>query len=286
MLFTKIKPMLAKPGELFDDADCLYEPKVDGIRLLLHCLFDQGKIELFTRHGTRITYQFPEFQSFSLPGVKSIILDGELTHLTNGQPDFNKVMKRFSAGTQNIPQFTKLFPCSAVVFDILYLNGKKVTDLPLIERKQILASLVPDSDLVCKVIYIEKYGAALFNQIVENKLEGVMVKPLDSPYLLGKRGLWIKHKNYYRDSNMEVLGYIYGTGRLLAGKNNRPVAQVLGLPPADRDALISLLPEIEINRVKDTVFIEKGIKCKIKYTVGAENNIRECVFDGWNLCNG
>ncbi|MTI86120.1 MAG: hypothetical protein FH756_20060 [Firmicutes bacterium] len=286
MLFTKIKPMLAKPGELYNDARCLYEPKVDGIRLLLHCVFNERKVGLYTRHGTRITNQFPEFQSFSLPGVQSIILDGELTHLTNGQPNFNKVMKRFSAGTQKTAHLAKQFPCSIVVFDILYLNGKKVIDLPLIERKQILANTVPDTDLVCKVFYLEKHGTALFNQIVERKLEGIMVKPLDSPYFLGKRGAWIKHKNYYRDSNMEVLGYIYGTGRLLVGKNNRPFAQALGLPTADRDALIRLLPEIEVNRVKDTVFIKKGINCKIKYTMGAGNNIRECVFDGWNLFEG
>lgn len=78
---------------------------------------------------------------------------------------------------------------------------------------------------------------------------------------------------------MDVLGYVFGTGRLLVGKNGVPVAQALGLPPADRKALVKLLPEISTKRAGDTrFFVEPGIRCQVKYTVGATGGMRECVF--------
>ena len=281
MLHSKIKPMLSiKTDKPFDSLEYLFEPKYDGIRFILQCCFKKGKIELYTKPGNRITKQFPEFQDIRLPGVKDIILDGELIILTGGRPDFAKVMKRFSSGHEKAKVLVGQLPATMAVFDVLYLNGQSVTEMPLLYRKKLIEDHVPDSELLVKSMYVENNGVMLFSKIVESSLEGIIAKPKQSKYYQGQRKLWQKIKNYYYDE-MDVLGYVFGTGRLLVGKNGVPVAQALGLPPADRKALVKLLPEISTKRAGDTAFVEPGIRCQVKYTVGATGGMRECVFSGW-----
>jgi hypothetical protein len=141
---------------------------------------------------------------------------------------------------------------------------------------------VADGSLLTKNIYIDGQGTLLFNQVVDRRLEGIIAKPKDSLYYPGKRKLWQKIKNYYyRD--VVVLGYSPRTGQLLVGEDGRLLARVLGLHPVDRSAITRLLPQIGTDQKGDTVFIEQGIRCRVKYTVGALDNIRECIFDSWQL---
>ncbi len=280
MLFNTIKPMLAKKiDKPFNSPNYIWEPKLDGIRLILMASFKDQKIVLQTRNGNIITNQLPEFLDLSLPGVDSIILDGELIALTDGRPDFNKVMQRISTGKEKAKQLSETLPVSMSAFDILYLNGEGLTYTPLLRRKEILEDTVPDTDLLSKVMFVENDGIALYNQIVYMKLEGVVAKAKNGTYRRNHRG-WYKHKHYHR-AEMDVLGYVFGSGKLLVGKENTSIAQALGLPPTHRDALVRLFPEIGVRREKDIMFIEKGLRCNIKYTVGARNQMRECVFDGW-----
>ncbi|KAF1086179.1 putative DNA ligase-like protein [Sporotomaculum syntrophicum] len=283
MLFTRIKPMLALKGEApFDDDQYIFELKADGIRLILHAKFGSGRVELYTKTGNRITDRFPEFHGLSLPGVDNIILDGELVIMNNSRPDFTRVMRRFSANPNQAGQLAGQLPATMVVFDILQLNGQKLPGLPLLERKSLLEKTVADGPLLTKNIYVEGQGTLLFNQVVDRRLEGIIAKPKDSLYYPGRRKLWQKIKNYYyRD--MDVLGYSPGSGQLLVGENGRPLARVLGLRPVDRAAIARLLPQISTGQKGDTVYIEEGIRCRVRYTVGAVDNIRECVFDSWKL---
>jgi ATP-dependent DNA ligase len=285
MLFTKIKPMLALKGETpFDDDQYIFELKADGIRLILHAEFGPGRVELYTKTGNRITDRFPEFCSLTLPGVNNIILDGELVILNNNRPDFTKVMRRFSANPDRAVRQSGQLPATMVVFDILQLNGQNLTGLPLLKRKNLLEETMADGPLLTKNIYINGQGTLLFNQVFNRRLEGIIAKPKDSLYYPGRRKLWQKIKNYYY-RNVDVLGYSPGTGQLLVGENGKPLARVLGLRPVDRAAIARLLPQIGIGQKGDTVYIdiEEGISCRVKYTVGAVDNIRECVFDRWQL---
>jgi len=53
------------------------------------------------------------------------------------------------------------------------------------------------------------------------------------------------------------------------------------LNPVDREAFVRLLPKIGTDKKEDALFIKKGLRCKAKYTVGAQGNVRDCVFEGW-----
>ena len=72
---------------------------------------------------------------------------------------------------------------SADAFDLLYVDGVDLRDLPLVERKAKLRKLIPRK--VSSVLYLEHInckGVELFEQCCELDLEGVVAKPKQSPY--------------------------------------------------------------------------------------------------------
>ncbi len=69
----------------------VHQVKFDGIRCVL--AYVDGAINLWSRHGTPCTRQFPELQSLRLP--QSVILDGELIVVSSGWTDFEAVMEQF-----------------------------------------------------------------------------------------------------------------------------------------------------------------------------------------------
>ena len=82
-------------------------------------------------------------------------------------------------------------------FDILWLDGEDLRDLQLWERKSILEGcLRQSSDRVLYVDYIEQHGEAMYKEVCERDLEGIVCKPSVSPYrtVQGKT-TWIKVKN-------------------------------------------------------------------------------------------
>jgi ATP-dependent DNA ligase len=68
-------------------------------------------------------------------------------------------------------------------FDLLWLNGEDLRELPLLERKKILRSLIPQkSSWIGYVNYIEQHAERLFELVKTNDLEGLVVKRKDGKY--------------------------------------------------------------------------------------------------------
>jgi ATP-dependent DNA ligase len=68
-------------------------------------------------------------------------------------------------------------------FDLLWLNGKDLRDLPLLERKKILRSVIPQkSTWMGYVSYVDQHAAKLFELVKANDLEGMVVKRKDGKY--------------------------------------------------------------------------------------------------------
>ena len=98
------------------------------------------------------------------------IVDGEIVVLDDqGESRFYDLM--FNRGT---PIFA--------AFDILWLDGEDLRDLQLWERKSILEGCLRPSDRVLYVDHIEQHGKALFKQVCERDMEGIVCKPSISPY--------------------------------------------------------------------------------------------------------
>ncbi len=83
------------------------------------------------------------------------------------------------------------------MFDLLHLDGRDLTRLPLIERKAELASLLERAKDAGPIRYSEHFendGAAVLQQACKMELEGIVSKRRDAPYRVGRSETFIKTK--------------------------------------------------------------------------------------------
>ncbi len=212
MLKERLAPMLAYAAQPFDSPRHLFEIKWDGTRCLL---FAQGKdLRLQNRRLEDITARYPELSGLAASlKASNAILDGELVVLHQGRPDFGRLQQREQvASPLKIELLSRQLPATYMVFDLLFLNGEPRVDLPLSERKELLQGILPGSPHLVESGYILEKGRAFFQEAVEQGLEGVMAKALDSPYLIGRRSrFWLKIKPRGREV-CYVVGYTPGWG--------------------------------------------------------------------------
>jgi len=85
-----------------------------------------------------------------------------------------------------------------IAFDLLFLNGKDLRTLPLLERKALLKKLIRrNRSRLGYLNHVEHDGCLLFEQILRMDLEGIVCKRKDSPYHVTEKPSrhWIKVKN-------------------------------------------------------------------------------------------
>ncbi|MBF8192416.1 non-homologous end-joining DNA ligase [Nonomuraea sp. K274] len=198
--------MLAVPGELPPDRDQYgLEVKWDGIRAIVHL---DGGLRVTGRHGVEYTRRYPEISGF---GVKNAIIDGEVVALgRHGRPSFERLQHRMHL-TDPEPVMLELYPVTYMPFDLLYLDGTPLFDLPYRDRRALLDEL----DVGAPPYF--PGDSDLLTATYEQGLEGVIAKRLDSPYRAGTRSpWWIKVKNL---STREVVigGWKPGKGRRAGG---------------------------------------------------------------------
>jgi bifunctional non-homologous end joining protein LigD len=97
----------------------------------------------------------------------------------------------------------------AYVFDLLHLDGESLTKLPLTERKKKLEALLKKSKLGASVRYSEHMvvdGAAMHAQACAKRLEGIISKLANAPYVAGRQKSWLKVKCALRQEFI-IVGY-------------------------------------------------------------------------------
>ena len=111
------------------------------------------------------------------------VLDGEIACVDDsGRPNFRSLLYRQRQ-------------CIFIAFDLLYLNGKDLRVLPLLERKAILKKLLRRKrSRILYLDHVESDGCLLFAQIVKMDLEGIVCKRKDLPYKMTEKPsrYWIK----------------------------------------------------------------------------------------------
>jgi len=184
-----VKPMLATLGEeSFDDDEWLFEIKWDGYRAVAET---NGKnTRLYSRNGLSFLDAFPAVAKDLQTIKKKMILDGEVIAVNeHGHPDFQLL------------QHAAKEPSTAIayqVFDIIELDGKDLSDLPLLERKKILQKELPKSDHIRYCDHVKERGKEFFKVVKAQDLEGVIAKRMDGRYLKGVRSKsWLKIKNHH-----------------------------------------------------------------------------------------
>ena len=184
-----IVPMLAtlvdKP---FDDEGWSYEVKWDGYRALAY--LKKGKVMLRSRNNKTFEKYYPIYDVLGKWPV-DLILDGEIVVLNDkGQSDFGALQNWRSEADG---------PLIYYVFDLLWLDGRDLTGLPLVQRRSLLESLVPTDDIIRFSESFDTGGKEFFAKAQQLGLEGIMAKRTDSLYTPGVRTReWLKIKTASR----------------------------------------------------------------------------------------
>jgi bifunctional non-homologous end joining protein LigD len=154
--------------ERFEGPEWLFERKLDGIRLVAYK--DGRDVRLMTRNELERSASYPEIaRAVAALPVRDAILDGEAMGMFGA---------RGAADGYH-------------VFDLLWLDGKDVTGLPLRERKTLLAGITLEPPLH----RTEPLGGARpWEQACAQGWEGVIAKRLDAPYELKRSRHWLKMK--------------------------------------------------------------------------------------------
>jgi bifunctional non-homologous end joining protein LigD len=102
--------------------------------------------------------------------VRDAVLDKEIVHLdAPRRPQFMPLLRRRS-------------PQHFVAFEVLWLNGKDLARMPLVERKRILRSIVPVEAPVMYANHIHSAGRELYQAVCDMDLEGIVAQRKDGLY--------------------------------------------------------------------------------------------------------
>ncbi len=206
------------------DGSAHVQQKFDGFRVQIHK--DGDKVRLFSRNLEETTSMFPDIIEGVIKQVKAktAILDSEALAYnpeSNEYLPFQETTKR--RRKHGIEETSKTLPLRAMVFDVMYLNGKSLMDQTVKERTEMLTKIIEGEDVLIpqpgEITNSAERVQLLFDQALTEGLEGLIVKRPDSKYEAGARNFnWVKQK---RNSSGElkdtvdcvILGYIYGRGK-------------------------------------------------------------------------
>ncbi|WP_439571542.1 DNA ligase D [Sphingomonas sp.] len=176
----------------------LHEMKYDGYRALV--AIGKGGPRVYTRSGLDWTDKFASIAEAAgnLP-ASSALIDGEVVAFKDGKPDFSTLQDALSSGSGDVAFFA---------FDLLELDGEDLTDLPQIDRKERLRTLLDGADP--RLLFSEHVlgaGEKLFKAMCREGHEGVISKRADAPYRGKRTKSWLKIK-CTRRQEFVILGWL------------------------------------------------------------------------------
>ncbi|MBF6034154.1 DNA ligase D [Pseudomonas sp. P155] len=217
---AQLKPELATLVDSAPQGQWSYEIKFDGYRIMAR--IDHDQVQLFTRNGHDWTHKLPQ-QAAALAalGLESAWLDGEMVVANeHGVPDFQALQNAFEAGSSgNILYY---------LFDLPYLNGVDLREVPVEERRAALATVLGSHEqpLLRFSEAFDETPDALLNSACQMQMEGLIGKRLGSPYVSRRSSDWIKLKCKHRQEFV-IIGYTdpkgsrSAFGALLLGLHDR-----------------------------------------------------------------
>lgn len=222
-----MRPMLATKGDVVPTGDeWSHEVKWDGVRMLADVAAGGDRARLTTRNGNDATIAWPDLSPARMGG-RDLLVDGEVIGINDaGVPDFAVIQERMHVrSATTAARLAKSVPATFMVFDVMRLDGRDLTRLPLAERREILEGL----DLGgWQVPPTYDDGAMLREATLAQGLEGIVSKRLTSTYQPGVRSrAWLKFAHRHRFS------FVVGGWRPQEGTKDRLASLLVGEPTAD-----------------------------------------------------
>lgn len=215
------RPMLATlTKDYFSNKDWIFERKFDGERCFIYK--NNDKTFLKSRNNKKLDVTYPEIvqaaQSFK---VDQIILDGEVVAFHGKQTSFEKLQARL--GLKNSKKALETgVQVYMYVFDILYLDGYDLTNLPWQYRNALLKESINFQDPIRYTQHQNSYGLKFFKMACSQHWEGLIAKQKNAPYSHARSTNWLKFK-CIQDQELVIAGYTLpqrsriGFGALLLG---------------------------------------------------------------------
>jgi bifunctional non-homologous end joining protein LigD len=232
--------------ELPEGEDWIYEVKWDGYRV--ETIKHGDTVRLISRNAKNLTPDYPEVRdAVARIRAHTAVLDGEVVALDDqGKPSFQRLQHRGSLGRNRRIVY--------YAFDLLNLNGQDLRAVPLIDRKEKLATILRDSGILFSA-NLETSAADVAEQIKKLDLEGVVAKRRNSRYESANRsGAWLKVQ-FKRSQEFIIGGYkpeadgtvrsivvgYYDNGKLMSAGKVRG-----GFNPLTRAQLLKAMKPLEV----------------------------------------
>jgi len=292
----KLSEVRLRPGQfLKPQLAHLYEPdkvsypvraeyKYDGSRLQIHKWGTQ--IRLFSRRGIEKTQTLPEVvevaQKFN---AQSCIVDSEVVAVDEKgvfQP-FQSLLERTvprQLSPEELERRKEKLGVTIRAFDILFLNGRELADLPLLERRKFLLEVVSAEYLAEGLDCRNEVELMKFYEVALHAgLEGIIVKSLTSVYAVGQRTYtWLKLKPERDTIDCTIVKALFGKGRragfyssfLLAvrdpaEKKLYTIGKVSNLSEEVMEELKDIIEENRINADDEGVFVKPTVVVEATY---------------------
>src|SRR5262249_18571132 len=175
--------------------DWLFEIKWDGVRAL--AFIDNEEVRLQSRSGLRCERQYPELAVIHHQVASpTAILDGEIAVLdSKGVSRFHLIQPRIANSDPNsVAHLVRSTPVVYFVFDLLYLDGYDLRNVPLAKRRELLEAVVTPGKSLRLSEAFPGAGAAMLDAARENGLEGIVAKHSSSAYESKRSREWLKIK--------------------------------------------------------------------------------------------
>jgi bifunctional non-homologous end joining protein LigD len=184
-----VAPLIASPGPLPTGDDHAFGLHLDGRRVIAFC--EPGRLRLTDAAGGDVTALYPELGRLTRSiGAHYAVLDGELVaYGDDGRPDDARLARRAKPGTDSaMRRRARDIPVVFEIYDLLYLDGRSLVQMPWRERQERLRQLELDGEHWRVSQHHEGDGAAVLDAARANGLTAIVGKPVDSSY---EPGAWV-----------------------------------------------------------------------------------------------
>ncbi len=286
-LFRPVRLMMAEMSydisEIISEhkSGTAFEFKFDGARIQVHK--KNGEVRIFSRRLTDVTQSLPDMVEIIQRDLRAeeALVEGEVVAVGSDMKPlpFQELMRRFRRAHE-IGRVAQEIPLKLYLFDILYLNGRQLTDLKYEERWKLLSQICPPEMMAERIITSDLREIQDFMHKAMNAgHEGLMAKALDSPYLLGVRGRkWFKIKPADR-LDLVIVAADWGYGRRSEWLSNYHLAArdkatgeflevgktFKGLTDEEFDWMTRKLQELKISEGEYTVQVKPELVVEVAY---------------------
>lgn len=175
--------------------DWLFEVKFDGVRAI--AFVDEEEVRLQSRSGIRCERQYPEVAVIPHQiAARQAVLDGEIAVLDEkGVSQFHLIQHRIAVTDPNaIAHLVRSRPVVYYVFDLLYLDGYDLRNVPLAKRRELLDQVVSEGGVLRISAAFPGAGKELLEAARETGFEGILAKHAASRYESRRSREWLKIK--------------------------------------------------------------------------------------------